>query len=83
MRLCQLFYQFILGIPSNLDQDSSINPQINNLIMIDALITLSSKDIGITDLYTEGSHHRNLVVVAINQNIYYNKEPTSVEIVII
>ena len=65
--------EFIQGIPSDLDQDSFINPRINNLIIIDDFITLSSKDPRITDLFTEGSHH--LTVVAINQNLYYNKVP--------
>ena len=39
-------------------------------------MTLFSKDPRITDLFTEGSHHRNLSVVAINQNIYHNKDST-------
>ena len=36
----------------------------------------SSKDPRINELFTEGSHHRNLSVIAINQNLYYNKDPT-------
>ena len=39
-------------------------------------MSLSSKDPRITELFTEGSHHRNLSVVAINQNLYYSKDPT-------
>ena len=68
--------KFVQGIPSNLDQDSFINPRVNNLIIIDDLMSLSSKDPRITELFTEGSHHRNLSVVAINQNLYYSKDPT-------
>ena len=68
--------KFIQGIPSNLDQDSFINPRVNNLIIIDDLMSLSSKDPRITELFTEGSHQRNLSVAAINQNLYYSKDPT-------
>ena len=35
----------------------------------------SSKDSRITKLFTEGSHHRNLSVIAINQNLYFSKDP--------
>ena len=40
------------------------------------LMSTSSKDLRINELFTEGSHHRNLSVIAINQNLYYNKDPT-------
>jgi len=36
----------------------------------------SSKDGRITELLTEGSHHMNLSVIAINQNLCFNKDPT-------
>jgi hypothetical protein len=36
----------------------------------------SSKDGRITELFTEGSHHRNLSVIAINQNLYFSNDPT-------
>lgn len=36
----------------------------------------SSKDGRITELFTEGSHHRNLSVIAINQNLCFSKDPT-------
>ena len=39
-------------------------------------MSTSSKDPQINELFTEGSHHRNLSVIAINQNLYYNKDPT-------
>jgi len=35
-----------------------------------------AKDPRINYLFTEGSHHRNLTVIAINQNLYYSKDPT-------
>ena len=68
--------QFIQGIPSNLDQDTFVNPKHRNLVILDDLMSTSSKDPRINELFTEGSHHRNLSVISINQNLYYNKDPT-------
>ena len=68
--------EFIQGIPLDLDKDSFINPKMKNLIILDDLMSTASKDPRITELFTEGSHHRNLSVVAINQNLYYNKDST-------
>ena len=40
-------------------------------------MSTSSKGLRVNELFTgEGSHHRNLSVSAINQNLYYNKDPT-------
>ena len=68
--------EFIQGIPLDLDKDTFINPKMKNLIILDDLMSTASKDPRITELFTERSHHRNLSVVAINQNLYYNKDPT-------
>ena len=63
-------------IPLELDQDSFIHPGTKNLVILDDLMSTAAKDSRINELFTEGSHHRNLSVVAINQNLYYNKDPT-------
>ena len=68
--------EFVQGIPANLEKDEYINPHMRNLIVLDDLMSASSKDSRITDLFTEGSHHRNLSVISINQNMYYSKDPT-------
>ena len=68
--------QFVQGIPDDLDQDEFFDPRFNNLIILDDLMSTASKNPQITDLFTEGSHHRNLSVIAINQNLYYSKDPT-------
>ena len=68
--------EFIQGIPCDLEQDHYFDPAIRNLIVIDDLMTLSAKDTRINDLLTEGSHHRNLSVVALNQNLYFGRDPT-------
>ena len=68
--------QFIQGIPDNLDDDDFFDPTGNNLLVIDDLFSEASKDQRITGLFTEGSHHRSLSVIGINQNLYGSKDPT-------
>ena len=67
---------FIQGIPLDLDQDSFINPSARNLVILDDLMSTAAKDSRVNELFTEGSHHRNLSVIAINKNLYFNKAPT-------
>ena len=38
-------------------------------------MSVSAKDTRITDLFTEGSHHRSLSVISINQNMFARKDP--------
>ena len=47
----------------DLDSDDFFDPLIRNAIVLD-------------DLFTEGNHHRNLTVIALNQNMYFGKDPT-------
>ena len=67
---------FVQGIPLDLDQDSFINPSARNLVILDDLMSTAAKDSQVNELFTEGSHHRNLSVIVINQNLYFNKDPT-------
>ena len=60
----------------NLEIDNFLNTWVRNLIVLDDLATDASKDSGIMDLFTEGSHYRNLSVIALNQNLYFSKDPT-------
>lgn len=68
--------EFIQGIPFDLDQDNFFDTKVSNMIVIDDLMSLASKDPRINDLFTEGSHHRNLSVIVLNQNLYFGKDPT-------
>jgi hypothetical protein len=68
--------EFIQGIPFDLDQDDFFDTKVSNMIIIDDLMSLASKDPRINDLFTEGSHHRNLSVIVLNQNLYFGKDPT-------
>ena len=49
--------EFIQGIPVDLDKDEFLDPIIHNLIVLDDLMSVSSKDKRVTELFTEGSHH--------------------------
>lgn len=60
--------EFIQGIPSDLDDDDYFDSRLNNLLILDDLFSEAGKDKTSTELFTEGSHHRNLSVISINQN---------------
>ena len=42
-----------------------------NLVVIDDLMSESGNNAKVTDLFTKGSHHRNLSVILILQNLFY------------
>jgi hypothetical protein len=68
--------EFVQGIPSDLDDDDYFDAKTNNMVVLDDLYSESGKDKRLTDLFTEGSHHRSLSVISINQNLFGNKDPT-------
>ncbi len=74
--MAELLVEFIQGIHINLAEDNFLNPEESNMIILDDLMSMSAKDSNVNDLFTEGSHHRNLSVITINQNLYHNKDPT-------
>ena len=67
--------EFIQGIPIELQVDDFFDPKINNLLLFDDFYE-STNRLRINDLYCVNSHHRNISVVSINQNLYANKDPT-------
>jgi hypothetical protein len=68
--------EFRRVIPMDLDGDDFFDPRIRNVIVSDDLMSIASNEPRINDLLTEGSHHRNLTVIALNQNMYFRKDPT-------
>ncbi len=68
--------EFIQGIPTDVSDDDYFNPKLNNLLVMDDLMSVCGKDQRITDLFTEGSSHRSLSVISINQNMYASKDTT-------
>ena len=55
--------EFHQGLPEQL------NPKVRNLVILDDL--MNSVDQSVTDLFTKGSHHRNISVIHIVQNIFH------------
>jgi hypothetical protein len=68
--------EFDRGIPSDLDGDHYFEPQIRNVIILEDLMSITAKDSRINDLFTEGSPHRNISVVMLNENLFFGKDPT-------
>ena len=63
--------EFVKGIPTALEQDSYFDVNKRNLIVFDDQMIDASKDKRIVNLFTRGSHHRNLRVIYIVQNLFH------------
>ena len=59
------------GIPENLEQDSYFYIHKRNLMVIDDQMADAGNDKRIVNLFTRGSHHRNLSVIYIVQNLFH------------
>jgi hypothetical protein len=68
--------EFAQDAPLDLDKNSFIDSTFCHLLIIDDLVsTKRPKDNGY--IYRGGgSHHMNLSVKALNQNLYFSKDPT-------
>ena len=58
-------------IPTALEQDAYFSVKKRNLIVIDDQMIEAGKDNRIVNLFTKGSHHRNLSVIYIVQNLFH------------
>ena len=63
--------EFVRGIPSNLEHDSYFDIRQRNLMVIDDQMADSGEDKRIVNLFTRGSHHRNLSIIYIVQNLFH------------
>ena len=63
--------EFVKGIPTALEQDAYFSVNKRNLIVFDDQMTDAGKDQRIVNLFTRGSHHRNLSVIYIVQNVFH------------
>ena len=63
--------EFNKGIPDDIDNADYLDVSQRNLIVLDDLMAQSGKDKRIADLFTKGSHHRNLSIIYIIQNIFH------------
>ena len=58
------------GIPDHLNDQHCINVGKRNLLMFDDLMTEAKCNQRIADLFTKGSHHRNISAVYLTQNLF-------------
>ena len=58
------------GIQNYLNSPHFINPGKRNLIIFDDLMTEAKCDQRIADFFTKGSHHRNISIVYLTQNVF-------------
>lgn len=58
---------FMEGIP-DIDE---FTPEENNLLILDDLMTAASGSVTVSNLFTRTSHHRNMSVILILQNLYH------------
>ena len=63
--------EFVKGIPPALEQDSYLDVNKRNLMVFDDQMIDASKDKRIVNLFIRGSHHRNLSVIYIVQNLFH------------
>ena len=66
--------EFVKGIPTALEQDSYFDVNKRNLIVFDDQMIDASKDKRTVNLFTRGSHHRNLSVIYIVQNLFHQRK---------
>ena len=62
--------EFVKGIPTALEQDSYFDVNKRNLVVFDDQMIYARKDKRIVNLFTCGSHHRNLSLIYIVQNLF-------------
>ena len=63
-------YRIYTGIPDYLDNAQLMDPSKRNLIIFDDLMTKAKCDQRISDLFTKGSHHKNISIVYLTQNVF-------------
>ena len=63
--------EFVKVIPTALKQDSYFDMNKRKLIVSDYLMIDASKDKRFVKLFVCGSHHRNLSVIYIVQNLFH------------
>ena len=62
--------EFVHGIPDYLQEPRYIDSSKRNVIVFDDLMTEAKCDQRVADLFTKGSHHRNISVVYLTQNVF-------------
>ena len=60
--------RFVAGVPT--DFDNYIDRESTNLFILDDLMTEIKSNQNVTHLFTKGSHHKNLSVIVLLQNLF-------------
>ena len=63
-----------MEIPTALEEDSYFDVNKRNLIVFDDQTIDASEDKRIVNLFTRGSHHRNLSMIYIEQNLFHQRK---------
>ena len=63
--------EFTQGIPYNIKDDDYFDTKFPTLFILDDQMRDSANSSDICELFTEGSHHRNLSVICLVQNMFY------------
>ena len=69
--------EFTQGIPYNIKEDSYFDTKSPTLLILDDQMRDRAKSSDICELFTEGSHHRNLSVICLMQNLFYQGKESS------
>ena len=64
------FIEFVSGIPDLLNDSQYIKASQRNIIIFDDLMSEAKCDQRIADLFTKGSHHRNISIIYLTQNLF-------------
>ena len=62
--------EFVSGIPDYLDDQHYINVSKRNILVFDDLMTEAKCDQRMAVLFTKGSHHRNISIMYLTQNLF-------------
>ena len=63
--------QMVEGLPEDMGDPGYFNPHQNNCIIIDDLLQEATKDPRVSNLFTVSSHHANLTVIFLTQNLFH------------
>ena len=64
------FIKFNSGLPTDTDINEFSDSNTNKLIIVDDLMESLTKSGTMENLFTRGSHHKNITVIYINQNMF-------------
>jgi hypothetical protein len=67
--------EFVPGIPDGLEHDSYFYTSVNNLIVLDDLMTSAKNDNRVGDLFTKGSHHCFLSTIYWSKTYLLKEKP--------